>query len=377
VAVPSPARPPPTPLPSSRLAAINNTFGVPGVSEHTFFLKELADARAIRTRLLRNVEMSGFAGLPEAERKRLLSVVIIGGGPTGVEFAAEAHDLVREDVARMWPQVHKDVSITIIEGKSILGSFDASLREYAERKFKRDSIRVRTGANVVAVTPTEVVLSDGERMPYGVAVWNTGIGARPLIKSLDSATWRKDRWGHLITNASLRCLAASTQEPVGGSGGGTGTDLERASVVPGVFAMGDCASVSDHKLAATAQVAEQQGRYAAREMNAALQRVRARLGPGAPVEAIADGVAAEPWAEPFRYKHGGSLAFLGTFTAISDFTQGSALAPLYSGEHLKGFTSWVLWRSAYLTKLGSWMKRVQVPADWTRTLLFGRDVTVF
>jgi NADH:ubiquinone reductase (non-electrogenic) len=83
-------------------------------------------------------------------------------------------------------------------------------------------------------------------------------------------------------------------------------------------------------------------------------------------------------ATPFVYKHYGSLAFIGSFSAVSDFTQakGFGTTPLY-GARLRGALAWFVWRSAYLTKLGSWRNRVQVPWDWTRTLLFGRDTTQF
>jgi NADH:ubiquinone reductase (non-electrogenic) len=110
------------------VGARNNTFGIPGVTENCFFLKELPDAREIRRTILKNVEAASFPSIPVPERRRLLSFVIIGGGPTGVEFAAELHDLVVEDLLKMYPQLFPDVSITVVEGNKILGAFDQSLR---------------------------------------------------------------------------------------------------------------------------------------------------------------------------------------------------------------------------------------------------------
>jgi NADH dehydrogenase FAD-containing subunit len=182
--------------------------------------------------------------------------------------------------------------------------------------------------------------------------------------------------------------------------------------------MGDCASVSGEHYAATAQVAEQQGTYLARWLNEAAAAGAGRSaappaaagigatagaggGAGFQAASTAGGPAAAAGSDsaaagstttalpaaiapfsryqpkgPFEYHHGGSLAFIGGFSAVSDFTQGSAIAPLY-GAKLKGWVSFAVWRSAYLTKQGSWRNRMQVPVDWTRTLLFGRDTTAF
>jgi NADH dehydrogenase FAD-containing subunit len=120
------------------------------VEENMFYLKELSDARAIRNRITQNIEVATLGGVSAAERRRLLSFVIVGGGPTGVEFSAELHDFVVEvrmlsipaptgeqcfmliarlqDLLKMYPEVYPEVTITIIEGRQLLGAFDASLR---------------------------------------------------------------------------------------------------------------------------------------------------------------------------------------------------------------------------------------------------------
>lgn len=388
------------------IGARNNTFGIPGVVENMHFLKELADARAIRQQLVRNVQAAAFPGVTLAERRRLLSFVFVGGGPTSVEAAAELHDALVEDVVRQYPHLLPDVSITIIEGRQLLGAFDASLREYAEKKFARDRIRVRTGANVVRVEPGLVHLSDGESIPFGLGLWATGIGAQPMVASLGPDVVRKDAWGHVLANDFLEILkpvppvaaavaaapaaasagagaasAASSSTTAGataaaGGGGGAASSLAREEPYPGVFVMGDCASVGTHRYAATAQVAEQQGTWLARRLNAAAAHAAKTVGPSASPKAVVEAVTSYRPDKPFEYVHRGSLAFVGTFSAVSDFTQGSFWKPLY-GAKVKGAAAWFLWRSAYLTKLGSWRNRLQVPLDWTRTLIFGRDTTMF
>jgi NADH:ubiquinone reductase (non-electrogenic) len=230
----------------------------------------------------------------------------------------------------------------------------------------------------VRVEKGKVVLSDGDEIPFGLGIWNTGIGPRPLV-SKDTEVFSKDKWGHIATNDCLQVVKPTSVV----------APTESAPVKPGIpssdiyedmFAFGDCASVGEHKYAATAQVAEQQGTWLAEHFNAAVsersQLLLNRKDAMAAIPSVLEAVTKRKSPKPFQYHHGGSLAFIGSFTAVSDFTQGSAIAPLY-GARLKGWVSWFIWRSAYLTKLGSWRNRLQVPADWTRTLIFGRDTTQF
>jgi NADH:ubiquinone reductase (non-electrogenic) len=184
--------------------ATNNTFSIAGVETHAYYMRSLTDARDVRKHLIRNVEAATFPGLSNRERRRLLSVVIAGGGPTGVELAAELHDLLQQDILKMYPQLRAEVSITIIEGRGLLGGFDASLREFTMRKFARDRIRIQLGANVTAVHAHKVDLSDGDEVPYGLLVWNTGLSPQPLVAGLDPALWRKDAWGHLVRGRDRR-----------------------------------------------------------------------------------------------------------------------------------------------------------------------------
>jgi NADH dehydrogenase FAD-containing subunit len=255
-----------------------------------------------------------------------------------------------------------------VEGKGILGGFDQSLRQYTEEKFRRDRVAVRTGANVVEVLPHAVRLAGGEVLDFGLCVWNTGIA--PNV-GWDGREMKVDRWGHLVTDRWMRVLPGAGKEGGGGGSGGGDSGAPQPQPqpekpVPGVFALGDASSVEGVGYAATAQVAEQQGRWLGRALNAAA--APSKKSPFAPF-------ALPPSHPPFEYRHRGSLAFLGSFRAISDFTA-VARGPLH-GQRVKGFLAFLVWRSAYLTRLGSWRNRVQVPFDWVRTFLFGRDTTLF
>ncbi|CAM9266290.1 unnamed protein product [Scytosiphon promiscuus] len=116
--------------------AQNNTFGIPGVSEenHVFFLKQLGDARNIRNRLLECFERAASPFVSEEERSRLLSFVVVGGGPTSIEYAAELHDFLTTDVKRWYPDLQHKVSVHLVEASDhIMGSFDEKLISYTTR----------------------------------------------------------------------------------------------------------------------------------------------------------------------------------------------------------------------------------------------------
>lgn len=303
------------------VGAISNTFGIPGVKEHTHFLRELSEARTIRQGIIDCFERAGAPGLPDDERRRLLHFVVVGGGPTGVEFAAELHDFVTEDLRKWFPRLMEDVRITLVEAApGILTTFDKKLSEYALRIFQRQRIEVRTQAMVREVRAAELVLSDGSSIPFGFAVWSTGNGPTPFVQGLP---FEKDRRSRLVTDEYLHVM---------------GTD--------NIYALGDCATIRDRELPATAQVAQQMGRYLSETLN--------RKAKGKPVG-------------PFSFHNMGMLAYIGSRRALADL-------PNIKG---RGFSTWLFWRSAYLTKLVSFKNKILVVFDWVKTSIFGRDISRF
>lgn len=160
------------------VGAVSNTFGVPGVYEHAFFLKEIADARQIRNQILKNFELALQPGVTEEEKKRLLHFVIVGGGPTGVEFGAELYDFVKQDVTRLYIHEKSNVSVTLIEARQILPSFDEKLRTFAERKMRQRDQFDLVQSSVTEVYADHIRLQDGTIMPCGLVVWSTGLAPR-------------------------------------------------------------------------------------------------------------------------------------------------------------------------------------------------------
>eukprot|EP00276_Gloeochaete_wittrockiana_P005547 CAMPEP_0184651590 /NCGR_PEP_ID=MMETSP0308-20130426/9233_1 /TAXON_ID=38269 /ORGANISM="Gloeochaete witrockiana, Strain SAG 46.84" /LENGTH=578 /DNA_ID=CAMNT_0027085933 /DNA_START=146 /DNA_END=1882 /DNA_ORIENTATION=- len=330
----------------------SSTFGIPGVEEYCLYLKEISHAQAIRQRIIECFESASFPDVTEEDRKRVLHFVIVGGGPTGVEFAAELYDFVREDVKKIFPSLVKDVQITLLQsGSKLLSQFDGILGEYAMKQFQRQGINVKTNSAVVRVTDREVFLKDGTSIPYGLVVWSAGNGPRDLVRDLIQQLGKK---------LSREGLLQGGKMAVAGSGGKTeGSRLLmdqylRVKGLPDLFALGDCAIIDGNPLPPTAQVAQQQGEYLAKSLNRLVDNT------GAIVE--------DKNLKSFQYKHLGTLAYVGSNRALAD-------KPLDLPIQLSGFSTWIFWRSVYVSKLFSFRSRFLVFLDWVRAGIFGRDVS--
>ena len=303
------------------VGAVSNTFNVPGVAEHALFLKELNDARVLRQRIVTNFERASLPGIDVHERQRLLQFVICGGGPTGVEFAAELHDFMMEDLCKSYPELVSEAGIFVVEaGKEILNTFDTKLRSYAITLFRRKRIKVLTESPVIRVDEQKVYLQDGSELQHGLLVWSTGIGPTSFARDVNLP---KDRKSRLLIDTYFRVKGYEN-----------------------IYALGDCCVIENGELPATSQVAQQQGKYLA----TALSR-RARHRP----------------VEQFQYHHLGMLAYIGGNRALADLKN-------FKG---RGWSTWLFWRSAYLSRIVSLKNKVLVLFDWTKTLVFGRDISQF
>ena len=132
----------------SAVGATNNTFGTPGVEENCHFLKEITDAHVVRDAIIDLLESSCIPGQPVEEIKRLLHFVIVGGGPTGVEFASELRDFLREDLPKIYPHIVNDFQVTLLQsGDHILNTYDQQISSFTEKNFqsKEEEVRVLTG----------------------------------------------------------------------------------------------------------------------------------------------------------------------------------------------------------------------------------------
>ncbi|HEX2254404.1 MAG TPA: FAD-dependent oxidoreductase [Thermoanaerobaculia bacterium] len=296
-------------------------YGVPGVREHCLTLRSIEDARAIRTGVLERFAEAQVPGLDADEVRRRLTVVVCGGGPTGVEVAAEISDLLDRELARDFPELAPLARVVLVEAlPRLLTGFDEALSGYARENFLREGIDVRLGAKVAAIAADRVVLADGDEIPCGLTIWAAGNAPRPLVAGLDEP---KDERGRLLVDGHLRLVGH-----------------------PEVHALGDCAAMADQPLPATAQVAQQEGKYLARALR------RERRGRA---------------VKPFHLESSGMLAYVGGGRALADLPQ----------VKWSGRGAWFFWRSVYVTKLVSNSNKLQVLFDWLKNRLFGRDTSRF
>jgi NADH:ubiquinone reductase (non-electrogenic) len=306
------------------IGADNNTYNIPGVQENTYFLKELDDARKIRQKIIECFERASIPGTSGEERSKLLNFVIVGGGPTGVEFAGELSDFFWEDLRHYFPTIPvNEVRFTLVEASTtILGAFHKALVDHAMVTIKRQGVDIRTHSLVKEVRKNEVHLADGTVIPCGLIVWSTGVGPRDLAKKLG---WQKTKQGRFIVDDHLRVMELKD-----------------------VYAAGDCAEIEANPLPATAQVAQQQGRYIAKAFNTMAKDPQATV-------------------DPFKFHYLGITTYVGSNKSLIDMDT----------VQMSGLIAWLGWRSAYLTRLGSWRNKLMVPLNWTRTMLFGRDISNF
>ncbi|OXV07660.1 hypothetical protein Egran_04576 [Elaphomyces granulatus] len=354
------------------VGAENATFGIPGVKEHSCFLKEVGDAQQIRKRIMDCVETALFKDQTEDEVKRLLHMVVVGGGPTGVEFAGELQDFFEEDLKKWIPEIKDNFHVTLVEAlPNVLPMFSKQLIDYTESTFKEEKITVRTKTMVKKVTDNsieaEVTKPDGskeiETIPYGLLVWATGNAVRSVVRDLMNQIPAQ--------KSSRRGLAVNEYLVVNGT--------------ENIWAVGDCAITN---YAPTAQVANQEGAFLARLFNtmAKTDDIERELKKLSAAQAVAKNeeernkvfdeikerqkqLRRTKQIGPFQYSHQGSLAYIGKERAVADISW-------VSGNFASGGTmTYLFWRSAYLSMCFSTRNRCLVAFDWIKTKIFGRDVS--
>ncbi|KAK4196640.1 putative external mitochondrial NADH-ubiquinone oxidoreductase 1 precursor [Triangularia verruculosa] len=367
--------------------AYSQTFGIEGVREHAHFLRDIGDARRVRLRVLSLFEQCSYPSSPDGggnghlltddDKRALLHFAVVGGGPTGIEWAAELHDFIRDDLGKMYPELMPFVKITVYDvAPKVLPMFDKALADYAMGHFKRQGIEVKTEHHLerirladgklgrrhgaVQIKIREVKENGGE-VGAGMVVWSTGLMANPLIAKLAEKEVlvakhknpmtgeaiekrrlvRDKRSGGLVVDGYMRALSVDADAKPE-----EGKELERKPL-DDVYVIGDCNCIESEPLPKTAQVAAQEAQYLAKELN---------RGNTPGVE-----------GKEFKYTNWGTMTYLGGWRAIHQS----------KADELKGWIAWVLWRGAYLTKSMSWRNKLLVPVYWVISWLFGRGISRF
>jgi NADH dehydrogenase len=273
--------------------------------------RSIAEARTIRTKLLLAFERAEITNDPE-ERSRLLTTVVVGGGPTGVEMAGAVAELTRHSLARDFRNIDPTAArILLVEaGPRILSSFPESLSDYAQRSLERLGVTVLTGQSVDDVRPGEVTI-DGRRERAGCIIWGAGVKASPVARWLGV---EPDRAGRVPVNPDLSVVGCD-----------------------GVYVIGDSAAFEGedgYPLPALAQVAHQQGRHLGKALG----------------KSLADGKL----MPPFRFHNRGNTAIVGRNAAVFDF----------GWLKLKGRVGWMLWAIVHIYLLTGFENRLLVAVHW-------------
>lgn len=332
------------------------TFGIPGVYENASFLKEIPDAQEIRVKIMNNIEKAATLSPNDPERKRLLNFVVVGGGPTGVEFAAELQDYVDEDLSKWMPELSKEIKVSLVEAlPNILNMFDKSLVQYAQDLFKQEKIDLKLKTmvkNVDATTITAKCGDETEEIPYGLLVWATGNAPRDVSKSLMSQLEEQNSRRGLLINEKLQLLGAHES----------------------IWAIGDCTFYPG--LFPTAQVAHQEGEYLAdvlkkqHKVDQLKWQVAQTSSASETAKLHSKSERLNNQIQPFKYSHQGALAYIGSEKAIADLAIGE------SKYQLAGSFTFLFWKSAYLAMCLSFRNRVLVALDWAKVSFLGRDSSV-
>ena len=292
-------------------------FGHDEWAKHTLGLKSLADAQNIRRTVLSNLEHAELTDSP-AERARLMTIAIVGGGPTGVELAGAFADLVHRSLKSNFRRIDtSQLKIILIEGSEhILEAYDPEQCDYARKRLEKLGVEVRTNTRVTDVRDGVLEFKDGSILEAAAIIWAAGIAANPLTASLGLAT---DRGGRVTPNPDLSIPGH-----------------------PEVFVAGDLVSLKDSEGVMVPGVAP-----AAVQMGAHIAGI---------LKAEADGSSERP---AFRYFDKGMMAIIGKNYAVVKS----------GGIQLQGFIAWLAWLFVHIMFLIGFRNKLAVLLGWAYAYL--------
>jgi NADH dehydrogenase len=299
------------------------TFGIKGITEYAVGMKTLADAFALRNRIIEMLERADLE-TDAAERAAQLTFVVGGAGFSGVETAGEIEDFVRRVRRRYYPKIAEgEVTTHIIELKDrVLPEMPVEMGDYAAKKLRRRGYQIHLGTPLKEVREDAVLIGEGEVIPTRTVIWTGGVQPSHVV---GESGIEVDRAGRAVTQPTM------------------------ATSRSGVWAIGDCARIPDVETdgafhAPTAQNAVRQAKRLARNVVATIDR--------------------RPQAvEPFRYRTIGTLASIGHRTGVG----------VVFGIRVRGWIAWVMWRGYYWSRVPGIGGKARVALDWFLNALFGSD----
>jgi len=313
------------------LGSQNNFFGLSDVQKNAFTMTSIGDAITLRNHVISILEQANLEEHNTTLRKNLLTFIVVGGGFNGIETVGELNHIVRGSVEKYYKNIlMTDVRVILVSASDkILEQVDKQLGKYALQKLKQEGVEFIMNHHVKEATSTSATLDDGTTINTYTLVWSAGVTPSKLIKELDC---EHDRGHRITTNNYLEVLGCD-----------------------GVYALGDCASITDPH---TGKPYPPTAQHAIREAKVASKNI---------INSVKKGEASnDNDREKFDYKTKGMMAEIGKRTGV---------ATLF-GLRVRGFVAWWLWRTYYLGNLPTTKKKLKVMGDWTSDLIFRPDVAM-
>ena len=299
------------------------TFGIDGITEYAVGMKTLADAFALRNRIIEMLERADLEEDP-AERQAQLTFVVGGAGFSGVETAGEIEDFVGRVRRRFYPKIRADeLHFHIVELKDrVLPEMPPDMGEYAARGLRRRGYEIHLGTPMKEVRADGVLVGEETFIPARTVIWTGGVKPSPVVAESGIEV---DRGG--------RAVVAPTMQ----------TSRE------GVWALGDCARIPN--------VEEDGSFHAPTAQNAVREAKRAAANILATIDRRPEEV------QPFRYDVIGTLASIGHHTGVG----------VVFGINVRGWIAWFMWRGYYWSRVPGIGGKARVALDWFLNFLFGSD----
>ncbi|MEM3136610.1 MAG: NAD(P)/FAD-dependent oxidoreductase [Candidatus Nitrosotenuis sp.] len=305
------------------LGSRTNFFGNKRIEKNSFTIKTIQDAIAIKTHLIHMLEIADG----EEDRviqEKLLTVVVVGAGFAGVETIGEINDFVRDSAKNYYKNVNPhNIKMILVSAKDrILPELGDELAQKAYQSLQDAGIRIIPNTKAVDAGDDYVFLGNGETIKCSTLIWTAGVTIDPVITNLDC----EHKAGKIVVDANLKIPN-----------------------YPNVFALGDCAAITDKK---TGNLYPPTAQHALRESKIVVHNLKS---------AMKNDVQKE-----FNYESKGMMAIIGKRNGIA----------MISGKKLSGPLAWVVWKTYYLTMLPTFEKKLKVAIDWSVNMFFKRDITL-
>lgn len=293
----------------------NNYFGMTNLKEETFGIKTVAEAAHTRDEILDRFERGAICH-DKTRRRQLLSFLVVGGGPAGVEIAGALGEMKKNIIAREYPELSPDdITITLVEGTdSLLGAMRPKSRKYALESLEKLMVNVRLGTLMTDYSNKYVTFADGHKEYYETLIWTAGVCGEPM------------------PGLPASCIGHGNRIIV--------DEFNRVKGCEGIYAVGDiCLMQTEEYPKGHPQMAQP-----------AIQMA----------DNLAENLNDPDRGKPFRYRDKGSMATIGKAKAVADL-------PAFS---FRGFTAWFLWLAIHLMSILGMRNKLSVLSGWLWNYIF-------